>query len=92
MDETTSKEIEEMAMDEAYLQYLADYSMAMTRHIHPMFRNGTFSEDNSYQPEHPGKELTKEEFKEKVNDGNDDTKECYVFEALFRYIYKEENL
>jgi len=76
-----------LALDEAYFQYKSDHSMAVTRHIHPMFRNGTFSKDNSYQPPDPGKELTREEFEDLVLKG--DSKWDIVTEALVRYMYKE---
>ena len=43
----------EMIVDELYSHYEAENSLQNVRYIHPMFYNGTFSENNSYQPPKP---------------------------------------
>lgn len=58
-------------IDVLYSQYKSDHSMRTTVHNHPMFRNGTFSENNEYIPEEPEQLLTKEEFKDKIEDDAD---------------------
>lgn len=79
-----------IALDELYTSYEADHSMATVRRIHPMFQNGTFSKDNSYQPPNPGELLNKEDFIHKLNtcDGEFGEKWSLALQVLFSYIHK----
>jgi len=75
------------AIDELYSQYEADHSLRNIIYIHPMFYNGTFSEDNSCIPDEPEELLTKEEFESKLEDI--DYKWRFGLEVLYCYIMKQ---
>lgn len=55
-----------IAIDEVYEYYQTDHSFRTSIYVHPMFRNGTFTKDNSFQPEEPEPLLTREEFESKL--------------------------
>lgn len=74
--------------DSLYYQYECDHSLSMNRYIHPMFYNGTFSENNEYQPENPGEIMSKEEFIENLDNG--ESKWSIGFEILYLYLKKQE--
>lgn len=75
-------------MDEVYSQYESDHSLRSVIYIHPMFYNGTFSENNSYQPDKPEELLTKEEFINKI-DEDITSRWSTAASVLFHYILKQ---
>jgi len=83
------EELFNKVVDEIYSQYKADHSMQFSRHIHPMFYNGTFSENNEYVPEEPEPLLSKEEFIEKLKN-DEDFKWFFAFEVLYLYLAKQK--
>lgn len=85
-DEKLFEGIHEEVIDDLYIQYDLDHIMAVTRHIHPMFYNGTFSRDNSYQPEKPEPLLSKEEFEKKLMLYDFVDKWTTGYEILYSYI------
>ena len=87
IEEEKYKEIFNVAIDELYSQYESEHSFRCTRYIHPMFYNGTFSKDNSYQPEKPEPLMTKEEFINELNDS--ESKWSFGLEVLFFYLFKK---
>jgi hypothetical protein len=78
----------DIALDETYKSYESDHSMEWVRHIHPMFRNGTFTEDNSYIPPKPEKKLTKEEFIKSLEET--DSEWAFAVQVLYSYILRED--
>ena len=84
------KEKIEKIIDELYSYYEAEISLQNIRYIHPMFYNGTFSENNSYQPPEPDKLMTKEEFIEKMNSEGEEYRWNTAFQALYNYISKQK--
>jgi hypothetical protein len=87
MSKMTNEEIYDEVIDELYHQYCSEHDMDIMRHIHPMFRNGSFSEDYPI-PEKPEPLMSKEEFSNNIED---DEKWGLAFDVLVSYIYKKEN-
>lgn len=95
----TDKEVEDVhneVIGDLYRQYELDHEMDVMRYHHPMFYNGTFSKDNSYQPEKPKDLLGKNDFDDMINEHNadmlgehdPDSKWRHGYEVLFSYIAK----
>lgn len=89
MDE--DKEIYNRVIDELYRIYQAEIMMQNIAYIHPMFYNGTFSENNSYVPPEPEVEMTREEFEKAIADNGEKYRWTTAFQALFSYIKRYEN-
>jgi hypothetical protein len=87
----SSGDIMSIALDELYSSYESDHSMETVRWLHPMFQNGTFSENNSYQPPNPGELLSKDEFIDKLNTCDKEFGEKWnlALRVLFSYISKQ---
>jgi hypothetical protein len=82
----------EETLNEVYRCYEVEHSMAISRWLHPMFINGTFSENNSCQPPNPGELLTKDEFYNQLNTNSEFYKEWgKAITALYFYISKQNN-
>lgn len=81
----------EKIIGELYSCYETEISLQNVRYFHPMFYNGTFSENNSYQPPKPDKLLTKDEFVEKMNNEGDVYRWNTAFQVLYNYISKQNN-
>lgn len=86
MTDKECDEIHDEVVNDLYLQYEVDHDMAYIRYIHPMFYNGTFSRDNSHQPEKPEPLLSKEEFANKLEAYDPENKWQNGYEVLFSYI------
>mgnify|MGYP007100076494 CR=1 FL=1 len=80
----------ELIIDELYSYYESENSLQNIMHIHPMFYNGTFSEENSYQPPKPDKLMTKDEFIGKMNNESQEYRWNTAFQVLYNYISKNE--
>ena len=85
------KEIFEKIIDELYSCYETENSLQNVLYIHPMFYNGTFSENNSYQPPKPDELMTKDEFVVKMNNELGDYRWNTAFKVLYGYISKQIN-
>ena len=81
----------EKIIDELYSCYETEISLQNIRYIHPMFYNGTFSENNSCQPPEPDKLMTKEEFIDKMNSEGEEYRWNTACQVLFNYISKQIN-
>jgi hypothetical protein len=85
----THEEIIDKSIDAIYSTYESDHSLRTVGYIHPMFYNGTFSENNSYQPPKPETLLTKEEVIEEIQRGGLDNKWGFSFQVLFNYMISQ---
>jgi len=85
--EINNEDIINKALDETYRQYESDHDFRCMLFIHPMFYNGTFSENNSCQPEEPEILLTKEELFVKIKEDNN-SRWGIAFQTLFIYFSK----
>lgn len=85
------KEIVDKIIDELYSYYEAENSLQNIMYIHPMFYNGTFCKDNSYQPPIPDELMTKDEFIQKMNTEGGEYRWNTAATALYHYIIKQEN-
>lgn len=83
------KEKIDTIIDYLYSCYEAEISLQNVRYIHPMFYNGTFSENNTYQPPVPDKLMTKEELIEKMGNEGEEYRWNTAFQVLFNYISKQ---
>ena len=81
----------EKVIDELYSCYEAEISLQNVGHSHPMFYNGTFSENNSYQPPEPDRLMTKEEFIEKMGSEGYEYRWSTTCQVLFNYMSKQIN-
>ena len=86
------KEKMEIIIDELYSCYEAEISLQNVMYIHPMFYNGTFSEDNSCQPPKPEELITKEEFISKLESESQEYRWNTAFQVLYNYISKKIKL
>lgn len=86
------KEIFEEVIDELYFCYESENSLQIIRYAHPMFYNGTFSENNSYQPPEPEKLMTRDEFIEKMNSEGEEYRWNTACHVLFSYISRQNNI
>lgn len=78
-------------IDDVYSYYEAEHSLQNLMHNHPMFYNGTFTEDNSYQPDEPEPLLTRKEFEEVI--ANDlKSRWATSVQCLYNYRAKEQKL
>lgn len=84
------KAIIEEIIDQLYTCYESEISLQTIAYIHPMFYNGTFSENNSYQPTKPDQLLTKEEFIIKLNNESPIYRWNTAFQVLFNYMVKHK--
>ena len=84
------KETFEKIIDELYSYYEAENSLHNIRYAHPMFYNGTFSENNSYQPPKPDELMTKEEFVLKLNNESEEYRWNTAFQVLYNHISKQK--
>jgi hypothetical protein len=75
--------------DELYSQYETEHNMQSALYIHPMFYNGTYSENNECQPPDPGLLLSKEDFIQKINE-DIGSKWEFGFQVLFSYLSKQK--
>ena len=80
----------EMLIDELYTYYEGENSFQLTRYLHPMFQNGTFSENNSYQPPKPKKLMTREEFVSKMSNESEEYRWNTALQVLFNHISKQK--
>jgi len=85
------KELFEKIFDELYNRYEAEISLQHIRYIHPMFYNGTFSENNEYQPPKPNELMTRDEFIEKMNNESEEYRWNTAAQVLYNYISKQIN-
>ncbi len=84
------KEILEKTLDELYSYYEAEHSLQNVGHHHPMFYNGTYCENNSYQPPKPDELMTKEEFILKLNSESEEYGWNMALQVLYNYISKQK--
>jgi hypothetical protein len=75
-------------MKELYSCYETEISLQNIRYIHPMFYNGTFCENNCYQPPEPDKLITRDEFVEKLWSETEEGRWRTSFQVLYNYISK----
>ena len=75
-------------IDEVYSQYETDHSFEVSCYHHPMFYNGTFSENNEYKPKKPELLMTRQEFIEKLNDK--DSEWLMGVQVLYIYLSREK--
>ena len=85
------KEKIEKIFDELYSCYEVEISLQNIRYIHPMFYNGTFCENNCYQPPEPDKLMTRDEFIVKMNSEGEEYRWNTAFQVLYSYISKQIN-
>ncbi len=85
------KEVIELIIDELYFCYEAENSLQNVMYIHPMFYNGTFCENNCYQPPEPEALMTREEFVLKLSTETPDYRWSTAFQVLYYHIYNREN-
>jgi hypothetical protein len=78
-------------IDELYSCYEAEISLQNVRYIHPMFYNGTFCENNCYQPPKPDELMTRDEFIEKMNNEGEEYRWNTAFQVLYNYVSKQIN-
>ena len=83
------KEISKKLMDHLYNSYVCDHTLREAAYLHPMFYNGTFSEDNCYQPPKPEELMEREEFFEKLLNEDSEYRWNTAFQVLFSYFSKE---
>ena len=76
-------------INELYSCYESEHSFHTVRYLHPMYYNGSFSENNSYQPPEPEKLMTKEEFILKLNNESDEYRWNTAFQVLYNHISKQ---
>jgi hypothetical protein len=84
------KEKIEKIIDELYSCYEGENSLQNMIYIHLMFYNGTFLENNSYQPPKPDELMTKNEFIEKINSECNEYRWTTAFQVLYNYISKQK--
>ena len=85
------KEKIEKIIDELYSCYETEFSLQNIRYIHPMFYNGTFCENNCYQPPIPDELMTRDEFVEKLWSETEEDRLRTSFQVLYNYISKQIN-
>ena len=85
------KEKIEKIIDELYSCYETEISLQNVRYIHPMFYNGTFCENNCYQPPMPDELMTRDEFVEKLWSETEEDRWRTSFQVLYNYISKQIN-
>ncbi|NIQ14787.1 MAG: hypothetical protein GTO02_10430 [Candidatus Dadabacteria bacterium] len=83
----SKEDLEEELINTLYDFYELENSMDNIRYIHPMFYNGTFSENNEYQPPKPDPLMSKEDFTTMLN--TTDTEWNKVIEVLAFYILRQ---
>ena len=83
----SKEDLEEELINTLYDFYELENSMDNIRYIHPMFYNGTFSENNEYQPPKPDPLMSKEDFTTMLN--TTDTEWNKVMEVLAFYILRQ---
>jgi hypothetical protein len=86
----TNDEIMQIVIDTVYDTYELENDMDHMRYIHPMFYNGTFSENNEYQPPKPEPLMSKEEFEKYLNKGN--TEWDNAIQVLTIYIMRQNEI
>jgi hypothetical protein len=84
------KETIEKIIDQLYLYYEAEISLQNIMYIHPMFYNGTFSENNEYQLSKPEELMSKEEFISKLNNESNEYRWKTAFNVLYSYILRNK--
>jgi hypothetical protein len=80
----------ELIINEVYRYYESEIAMQNILYVHPMFYNGSFSENNEYQPAEPEELMTKEEFIEKLNSESYQYRWNTALDALISYVSKQE--
>ena len=85
------KEKIEKIIDELYSCYETEISLQNVMYIHPMFYNGTFCENNCYQPPIPDELMTRDEFVEKLWGETGEDRWRTSFQVLYNYISKQIN-
>ena len=83
-----NKEKVEMIINELYSYYEVENSLQNVIYSHPMFYNGTFSENNLFQPREPEMLMTKEEFIIKLNTESAEYRWNTAFQVLYYHISK----
>ena len=83
------KELKEKIIDELYSCYEAEISLQNVRYTHPMFYNGTFSNDNECQPPNPDELMTRNKFIENMNNETEEYRWNTSFQVLYNYISKQ---
>lgn len=81
----------EIIYNELYSCYETEISIQNISYIHPMFYNGTFCENNCYQPPIPDKLMTRDEFINKMNSEDNEYRWNTSFQVLYNYISKQNN-
>jgi hypothetical protein len=82
-------DINKKIIDELYSYYEAEISHQNCVYIHPMFYNGTFSENNECQPTKPDELMSKDEFIAKMNSEPEEYRWNTAFYVLYCHISKE---
>ena len=92
LDKETEESLNE-TLDFLYEMYLGEIGMQLTRYVHPMFYNGTYSKNNEVQPPKPDEELSFVDFQKKILDNpehKDHLKWSHTFQMLFIYINRKK--
>ncbi len=82
------KEKIEKIIDELYSCYETEITLQNIMYVHPMFYNGTFCENNCYQPPEPDKLMTRDEFIDKIYNEGEKNRWYTAFQVLYNYISK----
>jgi len=80
------------AIDSVYTSYEGEHSFRSVMSIHPMFFNGTFTEDNSYQPTTPDPLMSKDEFIKTIESESEDNRWKTAITVLYLYLLKNRNI
>ena len=90
MDSEIFYSTRELVIDSVYSFYASDHSLRYVRHIHPMFYNGTYSENNVCQPEEPELLMSKEDFIIMLDDLSGDNN-CWrvAYNVLLMHVLKQ---
>jgi hypothetical protein len=75
-------------IDSVYACYEGEHSLQSVMSIHPMFFNGTFTEDNSYQPPTPDPLMSKQEFIKTIESESEDNRWKTAITVLYLYLLK----
>jgi hypothetical protein len=78
-----------LIIDELYSCYEADISLQNSRYIHPMFYNGTYSDDNSCQPPKPDELMSRDEFVKKMGEESFEYRWNTAFQVLYNYVSRQ---
>ena len=80
----------QLLIDSVYSSYESENSLQNVAYMHPMFYNGTFSKDNSFQPDKPEELMTKDEFMLKLNNESPEYRWTTALQVLYNYVQKKQ--